>query len=72
MEHFRPPLYPVQFSVDYPERPLNRLSTLFRPIIIIPIIIVAAFIAGQTEDADTTFFFAGGTLFVAPLPYPVP
>ena len=67
MEHLGLPTYPVQFSVDYPERSQNRLSTLFRLIMIIPIIIVTAFIAGQTEDAETTFFFAGGTLFVAPL-----
>ena len=67
MEETRVPAYPVQFSVDYPERPLSRLSTLFRPILIIPIIIIAAFVAGQTSDANTTFLFAGGTLFVAPL-----
>ena len=67
MEQTRLPAYPVQFSVDYPERPLSRLSTLFRPILIIPIIIIAAFIEGQTSDANTTFLFAGGTLFVAPL-----
>ena len=67
MEQTQIPAYPVQFSVDYPERPLSRLSTLFRPILIIPIIIIAAFIAGQTSDANTTFLFAGGTLFVAPL-----
>ena len=68
MDNTRLPSYPIQFSVDYPERPLNRLSTLFRLIIIIPILIVAVFFSGgQTDDAYTAFFFAGGTLFVAPL-----
>lgn len=32
--------YPVQFSVDYPDRPLNRLTTAFRIIVAIPIAIV--------------------------------
>ena len=38
--------YPVQFSVDYPENGLDRLSTLFRLITAIPIAIVAALIGG--------------------------
>jgi hypothetical protein len=31
--------YPVQFSVDYPDRPLDRLSTAFRIFLVIPIAI---------------------------------
>src|SRR5258708_5705198 len=46
--------YPVQFSVDYPDRPLNRLTTFFRPIVAIPILIVLSGISG-------------GLLFLAPL-----
>ncbi len=38
--------YPVQFSVDYPDRPLNRLTTLFRIIMVIPILVVAVLIPG--------------------------
>ncbi len=38
--------YPVQYSVDYPERPLNRLTTLFRLFMVIPIVIVIALIEG--------------------------
>jgi hypothetical protein len=34
--------YPVGFSVEYPDRELNRLTTAFRPIVAIPIVIVAA------------------------------
>ena len=29
--------YPLTFSVDYPDRPLNRLTTFFRIFTIIPI-----------------------------------
>src|ERR1019366_6934320 len=38
--------YPVQYSVDYPDRPLNRLSTFFRLFLVIPIAIVLALIEG--------------------------
>jgi hypothetical protein len=33
--------YPVQYSVDYPDRELNRLSSAFRIFAAIPILIVA-------------------------------
>jgi hypothetical protein len=46
--------YPVQFSVDYPDRPLNRLSTAFRIILVIPIAILLSILSG-------------GVLFFAPL-----
>ena len=46
--------YPVQFSVDYPDRPLNRLSTAFRTILVIPIAILLSTLSG-------------GVLFLAPL-----
>jgi hypothetical protein len=38
--------YPLTFSVDYPDRQLNRLSTAFRVFAIIPIAILAATIEG--------------------------
>lgn len=53
--------YPVQFSVDYPQAPLNRLSTLLRFLWIIPIGIVFSQISGSQGAA------AGGTLTVATL-----
>jgi len=34
--------YPVQFAVDYPDRPLNRLTSAFRIFTVIPIAIVLA------------------------------
>jgi hypothetical protein len=64
--------YPVQFAVEYPERPLNRLTTAFRPIVAIPILIVLATIGGGTADwggptreADVATF--GGILFLPAL-----
>jgi hypothetical protein len=64
--------YPVQFSVEYPDRDLNRLTTAFRIIVAIPILIVLAAVGGgewSSWDAGNggngTWFAAGagGTLF---------
>ena len=40
-------MYPLQYSVDYPEGPRNRLTTLVRLILAIPIIIISIFAAWQ-------------------------
>ena len=42
----QPTQYPVQFSVDYPDRPLNRLTTLIRPIMALPMLVVLITISG--------------------------
>jgi hypothetical protein len=39
--------YPVQFSVGYPDRELNRLTTAFRIFVAIPILIILATLAGD-------------------------
>ncbi len=65
--------YPVQFSVDYPGRPLNRLSTAFRIFLVIPIAIVLGAVSGGTwqwtYSGGTTAVAAGagGLLFFGPL-----
>jgi hypothetical protein len=65
------PMYPVRFSIDYPDRPLDRLSTLFRPIIAIPILIVLGAVSGATtvwnEENRNVVVGAGGLLLAAPL-----
>ena len=38
--------YPLTFAVDYPQRSLNRLSTAFRIITVIPVAILAALLEG--------------------------
>ena len=38
--------YPVQFSVEYPDRDLDRLSTAFRIIVAIPILVVLGAVGG--------------------------
>src|SRR5437868_4431568 len=64
--------YPVQFSVDYPDRPLNRWTTAFRLIVGIPIFIVLGTVSGSTwssswHSARYTMSGAGGLLFFGPL-----
>ena len=67
--------YPVQFSVDYPDRPLSRLSTAFRILLVIPIAIVLSTVSGYivysapSQAAGATYIPAltGGVLFFAPL-----
>jgi hypothetical protein len=69
----QPATYPVQFSIDYPDRPLNRLTTAFRIFVAIPILIVLGSVSGSTwlrVSSNTTTFAvsgAGGLLFFGPL-----
>jgi hypothetical protein len=70
-------IYPIQFEVEYPDRPLNRLTTAFRIFTIIPIAIVLATVSGgtwsytigsgATETTTTIVAGAGGALFAGPL-----
>jgi hypothetical protein len=68
-----PDAYPVQVDVDYPERPLSRLTTAFRVFTIIPIAIVLGSVSGETWTWSTNgttravVAGAGGTLFFGPL-----
>jgi hypothetical protein len=48
--------YPVSFTVDYPDRELNRLTTAFRIILVIPVLVVSAVLSNSV-----------GVLFLPPL-----
>ncbi len=66
------PTYPVNFSVDYPDRELNRVTSAFRIFTIIPIAIVLGAVAGGTWQwsygSETAVAAgAGGLLFIGPL-----
>jgi hypothetical protein len=69
----QPSTYPVQFSVDYPDRPLNRLTTFFRIFVAVPILIVLGTVAGGTwqysagNPRTAVSLSAGGLLFIGPL-----
>ena len=66
-------LYPVSFSVDYPDRELDRLTSFFRIFTIIPIAIVLGVVAGETWEwsyrngTTGAVAGAGGLLFFGPL-----
>jgi Domain of unknown function (DUF4389) len=63
--------YPLTYSVDYPDRELNRLTTFFRFFTVIPIAIVLGTVAHATyggwNDQGATYAAAGGLLFAGPL-----
>ena len=64
----QPPSYPVTFTVDYPERQLNRLTTFFRIFTVIPIMIIVALLPGS-ELANTSYeaSISVGSIIFAPL-----
>jgi hypothetical protein len=64
--------YPVTYSVDYPNHSLNRLTTFFRIIVSIPILILLAILSSATMSHgggsnSHTWAASGGLLFFAPL-----
>jgi Domain of unknown function (DUF4389) len=64
--------YPLTFSVDYPDRDLDRVSSFFRLFAVIPIAIVLGTVSGSTfssgsGDTSTVVIAAGGFLFAGPL-----
>jgi hypothetical protein len=66
------PAYPVSFSVDYPDRDLNRLTTFFRIFTVIPIGIVIALLAGGGtgsgyDSSGVNYQYAAGGIVVLPL-----
>lgn len=67
-----PLAYPVRFSVDRPDRELNRLTTFLRLFMAIPILIVLGSVSGGTwewsyEQGTAVAAGAGGLLFFGPL-----
>jgi len=65
------PTYPVRFSVDYPDRPLDRTTTAFRAFVALPVLLVLAAISGETwqwshDSGQSVAASAGGLLFFGP------
>ncbi|HLB63010.1 MAG TPA: DUF4389 domain-containing protein [Actinomycetota bacterium] len=64
--------YPLRLAVEYPERSLDRVTTFFRLLTAIPILILLASVAGGTwqwtsEKGTAVAAGAGGLLFFGPL-----
>ncbi len=62
------PGYPAGLSVDYPERELNRVTTLFRIFTVIPIAIILGLLTGGSSttstDGNVHYQYALGILFL--------
>jgi hypothetical protein len=52
--------YPATLDIDYPDRALNRLTTFFRPIVIIPIALVLGLVSGPTLHFGDAQWGRGG------------
>jgi Domain of unknown function (DUF4389) len=62
-----PDSYPVTFSVEYPERQLNRLTTFFRIFTVIPIAIVLELMPGSAiQTYGATLAISAGSLVTFP------
>ena len=66
--------YPVTLSVDYTDRDLNRLTSAFRLIVAIPIVIVISLLTGESVHyatsngtSETATLAAGGGILFFPL-----
>ena len=57
--------FPATLEIDYPDRELNRLTTFFRVLTVIPIGIILVLVTGPTLHASSTkhVFASGGILF---------
>ena len=64
MENNQDNAYPVQFNVDYPEGPRNRLTALVRIILAIPILIIVALVSGYSSSGNLTIDQATSPLVV--------
>jgi Domain of unknown function (DUF4389) len=57
--------YPVQFSVEYPDRDLDRLTSAFRIIVAIPILIVLGAVGGSAWSGWDAGSGGSGAMFAA-------
>ena len=67
----QPRPFPVRFSVDYPDRPLDRTTTALRAFLALPAVALLAAVSGSTwqwSDAagSPSVVSAGGLLFLGP------
>jgi hypothetical protein len=61
-----PAPYPVALSIDYPDHPLDRLTTAFRILTVIPIAIILGLVSGSGgSQSSAGYTLAGGGLVVA-------
>ncbi|HLJ59667.1 MAG TPA: DUF4389 domain-containing protein [bacterium] len=54
------PGFPATLEVDYPERELNRLTTAFRALTVVPILVILALLSGATGGTKHPVLQSGG------------
>jgi len=63
--------YPVSLSIDYPDRNLNRLTTFFRIITAIPIVVIIGLLSsaefGWEESSSVVYRYAAAGLVFLPI-----
>ena len=66
-----PNVYPVSLSIEYPDRNLNRLTTFFRIITAIPIVIIIGLLSsaefGWEESSSVAYRYAAASLVFLPI-----
>jgi hypothetical protein len=62
-----PTAYPATLEIDYPDRELNRLTTFFRPLMVIPIAVILGLLTRANVRTDSANYVvgSGGILFPA-------
>ena len=60
------PAYPATLDIDYPDRELDRVTSLLRPLTVVPIAVVLALLSQPAvEDGSHQWAGGGGILFLA-------
>jgi len=64
-----PVSYPAALEIDYPDRELDRITSFFRPIAVIPIAVVLSLVTGPSGDTNSPkhVLAAGGFVWAATL-----
>jgi hypothetical protein len=60
--------FPASLEIDYPDRPRDRVTTLFRLLVAIPIVVILGLVTSltlQTESGATHVIGSGGIIFLA-------
>lgn len=62
-----PEPYPARLDIDYPDRDLDRLTSFFRPLTVIPVAIILGLITRSTVHTDSASYVvgSGGIMFPA-------
>jgi hypothetical protein len=58
--------YPADLQIDYPDRPLDKLTSFFRPLTVIPIALLLVLLSGPgAQQHIPLFLYGGGVTFGA-------